>query len=262
MTALLKPILLTSNMWTSLPSPVVVAHRGDKTFAPENTLSAFKQAAWKGADAIEFDVKLTADGQVIVLHDQTVDRTTNGTGNVSKLPLAALRDLDAGVQFPGQFPGERIPTLAEVFETVGKRIYMNIELTNYSTPNDTLVPKVVEQVKRQGLQERVFFSSFFTRNLRKARLLQPEVPRGLLTLPGLMGLWGRTFGWRGEYAALNPYMTDVKTDLVERIHAAGKQVNVWTVNSEEDIKCMIGLGVDGIITDNPVLALRLLGRGN
>lgn len=248
-------------MWTDLPSPVVVGHRGDKSYAPENTLSSFEQAIRKGADAIEFDVKLTADGQVIVLHDQTVDRTTNGTGNVAKLPLAALRSLDAGVQFPGQFPGERIPTLDEVFETVGKRIFLNIELTNYSTLNDSLVPKVVEQVKKYNLQDRVLFSSFFARNLRKARLLLPEVPRGLLTLPGWMGIWGRYFGWRGSYAALNSYVTDVNARLVNRVHAAGKWVNAWTVTTEEDIKRMIRLGVDGIITDDPALALHLLGRG-
>lgn len=249
-------------MWTDLASPVVIAHRGDKAYAPENTLSAFKLAAEKGADAVEFDVKLTADGQVIVLHDQTVDRTTNGTGNVAKLSLAVLRELEAGMQFPGQYPGERIPALDEVFETVGKRIYMNVELTNYSTPNDALVPKVVELVKKHGLQSRVLFSSFFAHNLQKARLLLPEVPRGLLTFPGLMGLWGRTLGWRGDYTALNPYMTDVNAGLVDRIHAAGKRVNAWTVTAEADVRRIIGLGVDGIITNDPALVLRLLGRGN
>ena len=248
-------------MWTELPSPIVIAHRGDKVHAPENTLAAFKLAAEKGADAVEFDVKLTTDGQVIVLHDQTVDRTTNGTGNVAQLPLAALRDLDAGAWFSGQFRGEKIPTLDEVFETVGKRIHMNVELTNYSTPNDALVQKVVELVKKHGLESRVLFSSFLARNLRKARLLLPEVPRGLLTLSGLLGYWGRTFGWRGDYAALHPYLTDVSAGLVYRVHAAGKRLNVWTVNTEADLKRMVGLGVDGIITDDPALALRLLGTG-
>lgn len=247
-------------MWTELPRPIVIAHRGDKAFAPENTLAALKQAADKGADAIEFDVKLTADGQVIVLHDQTVDRTTNGSGSVARLPLAALRDLDAGVQFPGQFPGERIPSLEEVFEAVGQRLYMNVELTNYATPRDALVVKVVELVKNHGLQGRVLFSSFFVRNLQKAAQLMPEVPRGILTLSGLLGFWGRTFGWRGDYFALHPYLSDVNPGLVNRVHAAGKRIHVWTVNTDVDLKRMVGLGVDAVITDDPALALRLLGR--
>jgi glycerophosphoryl diester phosphodiesterase len=248
-------------MWNEIPSPIIIAHRGDKAFSPENTLSAFKQAASKGADAIEFDVKLTADGTVIILHDQTVDRTTNGTGNISKIPFSALRELDAGVQFPGKFVGERVPTLEEVFETVGKTLFMNIELTNYSTPNDALVEKVVDLVKKHRMQGRVFFSSFFTRNLNKARQLLPKVPGGLLTLPGYLGWWGRTFGWRGGYKALNPFITDTTARLVERVHAAAKQIIVWTVNMEKDINRMISLAVDGIITDDPGFVIHLSGRG-
>jgi len=195
-----------------------------------------------------------------VLHDLSVNRTTNGTGNSSKMSLAALKDLDAAVQFPGQFPGERIPCLDEVFETVGKLIYMNIELTNYSTPNDALVLKVAELVKKYGMQRRVLFSSFFIHNLQRARLLLPETPRGLLTLPGILGFWGRIFGWRGDFAALNPHMTDVNAGLVNRVQAAGKRVNAWTVTLESDMKRMIALGVDGIITGDLSLTLRLLGR--
>jgi glycerophosphoryl diester phosphodiesterase len=247
-------------MWTELPRPIVIAHRGDKAHAPENTLAAFKLAAEKGADAIEFDVKCTADGQVIVLHDQTVDRTTNGTGDVSKLTFTALRNLDAGAWFSGQFNGESVPTLSEVFETVGKRLHMNIELTNYATPGDGLVSKVVELVKKHSLQGRMIFSSFLVRNLKTARLLLPEVPRGLLTMPGLLGFWGRTFSWRGDYFALHPYLADVTPGLVNRLHAAGKCLNVWTVNGEKDLKKMIGFGVDAIFTDDPGLALHLLGK--
>jgi len=242
-------------MWINTPRPIVIAHRGDKSHAPENTLAAFKMAAEKGADAIEFDVKLSADGQVIVLHDQTMERTTNGTGNVSSLSLAALRELDAGAWFSEQFHGERIPTLDEVFETVGKRLLMNIELTNYATPSDELVPKVVDLVKKHALQDRILFSSFLPRNLRKARLLQPEVPRGLLAMPGIVGLWARTFGWHGDFFALHPYLREVNPSLIQRVHAAGKRVHVWTVNSEEDLKRMIDLKVDAIFTDDPGHAL-------
>jgi glycerophosphoryl diester phosphodiesterase len=249
-------------MWTDLPRPLIIAHRGDQIHAPENTLAAFILAAEKGADAIEFDVKLTADDRVIVIHDQTVNRTTDGTGKVSQLPFAALSELDAGVWFSEQFRAERIPTLDEVFETVGKRLYLNVELTNYATPGDGLVPAVVELVKKHGLQKSVLFSSFLSGNLKKARQLLPEVPRGLLTMSGLLGFWDRTFTWRGDYFSLHPNLNEVTPGLVFRVHAAGKWIQVWTVNAEEDLKNMIGLGVDGIFSDNPELALRLLGRSN
>lgn len=248
-------------MWPSLSRPLVIAHRGDRAFAPENTLAAFKQAADKGADAIEFDVKLTADGQVIVLHDQTLDRTTSGHGNLKDFPLAVLRELDANKQFPDQFPAEKIPTLAEVFEGVGQRVYMNVELTNYATSNDALVLKVVELVRRHGMEDRVLFSSFLAKNLRKAASLLPKVPCGLLTLSGWMGWWGRTYAWRGEYYALHPYYTNVTPALVNRVHAASKRIQVWTVNAENNLKDMVGMGVDGIITDDPALALKVLGAG-
>ena len=247
-------------MWIDLPKPTIIAHRGDSAYAPENTLSAFQQAAVKGADAVEFDVKLTSDRQVIVLHDQKVDRTTNGKGDIRALPFAAVKELDAGVQYPGKFPGEKIPSLEEVFETVGRKLFLNIELTNYSSPNDELVSKVTDLVNRHGLQGRVLFSSFFAHNLQKARRFLPEVPRGLLTMPGVLGIWGRTIGWRADFAALNPFRTDVNLRLVNQIHKAGKLINVWTVTVKPDIERMVDICVDGIITDDPALALNLAGR--
>jgi len=247
-------------MWSDLTCPIIITHRGDKIHAPENTLAAFKLAAENGADAIEFDVKLTVDGRVIALHDQTVNRTTNGTGRISHLPFAGVGDLDAGAWFSETFRGERIPTLDELFETVGKRLYMNIELTNYATPFDKLVPKVVEMVKKHGLENRMLFSSFFARNLQMTHSLLPEVPRGILCMRGKLGSWGRNFTWRGDYFALHSYLTDVTPGLVARVQSAGKRVHAWTVNPEEELKRMIGLGVDAIITDDTVLALRLLGR--
>ena len=247
-------------MWNDLSLPIVIAHRGDKTHAPENTLAAFKLAAENGADAIEFDLKLTADGRVVVLHDLTVNRTTNGTGRIYQLSFAAVRDLDAGAWFSGKFRGERIPTLDEVFESVDKRMYFNVELANYATPADGLATKVVDSVKKHNLKNRILFSSFYARNLRITRLLMPEVPRGLLCKRGIWGAWGRNFTWRGDYFALHPHLNNVNSRLVYMVQASGKRVHVWTVNQEEDLKRMIDLGVDAIITDDPVMALRLLGR--
>jgi glycerophosphoryl diester phosphodiesterase len=246
------------DFWSDFSLPIIFAHRGASAYAPENTLAAFELAVQQGAQAIELDAKLSTDGHVIVIHDQSVDRTTDGVGKVAEMPLSAMRELDAGSSFSEKFRGERIPTLDEVFEAVGKRILINVELTNYATPFDVLVPKVVELVRRHALEKRVLFSSFFPNNLRRARRLLPEVPRGLLTWAGWMGAWSRTFSWLAPYQALHPYTTSVNARLVQRFHAAGRRVHVWTVNDEVEMRRLFALGVDGIFTDDPLLSLRTL----
>jgi glycerophosphoryl diester phosphodiesterase len=248
-------------MWFDLPHPTVIGHRGDSAHAPENTLSAFEAALQAGADAIEFDVKLTTDRQVVVIHDQVLERTTDGTGRVTQKSLAELRRLDAGAHFDARFRGERIPTLDEVFGNFGQKLFMNIELTNYYTPFDGLIPAVVDLVRRHRMEERLIFSSFFPWNLSLVRRSLPGVPCGLLTFRGRAGAWGRNYGWRRKpFAALHPFYTDTDAALVDRVHGAGKRFNVWTVNAGDDLRRMIGLGVDGLITDDPGLACSLLGR--
>jgi glycerophosphoryl diester phosphodiesterase len=240
-----------------MPAPILLGHRGAKKYAPENTLAAFNLALEQGADGVELDAKLSADGIIVVHHDTTVNRTTDGKGRLSQLPFAALRELDAGSFFSEKFRGEKIPTLEEVFESIGRRAIINVELTNYSTPHDSLVEKTCELVRRHALQKSIIFSSFFAGNLKKAAALLPEVPRGLLTQASVLGLWGRSFGFNfGDYAALHPYISDVTAQQVQRVHRLGRKINVWTVNTEEDIRRLIGWGVDGIITDDPLLAVR------
>lgn len=243
-------------------TPIILGHRGAKKYAPENTLAAFHLALEQGADGVELDAKLSADGVVVVHHDTTLDRTTNGKGKLAHHTFAQLRALDAGSFFAEQFRGEKIPTLEEVFESIGKRAIINVELTNYSTPRDRLVEKVCELVKRHALQKSVIFSSFFAGNLTKAARFLPEVPRGLLTQVGLLGLWGRSFGFNfGDYAALHPFLTDVTAQTVQRVHRLKRTINVWTVNAEEDIRRLMSWGVDGLITDDPLLAVRV-ARGH
>src|SRR6185369_4125052 len=245
-------------MLTSLPQPVIFAHRGASASAPENTLAAFELALAQNADAIELDVKLSADGQVIVIHDPMVDRTTGSHGRVKDLPLQELRALDAGSSFSEKFKGEKIPTLEEVFEAVGKRTFINVELTNYNTPRDHLVEAVCMLIKKHHMQKRVIFSSFFPSNLSKARSYLPDVPRGLLALDGVLGAWARSFGFVfGKYQALHPYLTDMTQQEVSRVHRVNRRIHVWTVNKEEDIRRFFGWGVDGIFTDDPQLALRV-----
>jgi len=248
-------------MLRDIPRPVIFAHRGASAHAPENTLASFELALAHRADAIELDAKLTADGEVVVFHDPTLDRTTDGTGRLAEKNLADLRSLDAGSFFSGRFRGERIPLLSEVLEAIGRKMYINIELTNYATPRDQLVENVCALVKRQGLEGRVLFSSFLAGNLRKAARLLPGVPRGLLALRGWMGAWARSFGFSfGEYAALHPFFTDVDAPEVGRVHRLGRRIHVWTVNNPQDMTNLNAWGADGIFTDDPRLALRLTGR--
>jgi len=249
-------------MLEHFPRPILFAHRGDKSHAPENTLPAFSMALQKGADGVELDAKLTADGQVIVIHDSTVNRTTNGTGRVSTLTLEQIRKLDAGKWFNEKFSGTQIPLLEEVFETVGKDKLINIELTNYITLRDGLVEKVCELIQRHGNQSQIIFSSFLANNLKIASQLLPDVPRGLLAWPGLRGLWARSFGFMfGQYQALHPDISSASREQILRAHRLKRRVHVWTANTPEEIKRLTDWDVDGIFTDDPALAAQVLERG-
>jgi glycerophosphoryl diester phosphodiesterase len=251
---------MTPAMFPNIPSPVIFAHRGASAYAPENTLAAFQEAIQRGVKAVEFDVKLSADNQVVIIHDQTVDRTTDGHGKVSELKLEEMRRLDAGAWFDQAFKGQRIPTLEEVFAAFADRLVMNVELTNYATPQDLLVENVCELVARFGLESRILFSSFFPSNLEKAARLLPEVPRGLLISPLLKGLKARWWGWRqADYQSVHPFFMDVRKGWVKQIHQRKKFVFVWTVNSADRMRRLQRMGVDGIFTDDPSLALQILG---
>lgn len=248
-------------MLESYPHPFIFAHRGASAHAPENTLAAFKLALEQNADGIELDVKLSSDGHVVVIHDPTVDRTTGAKGRVKDMSLADLRGLNAGSFFSQNFSHERIPTLEEVFETMGKRLFINVELTNYNSPRDHLVETACMLVKKFNLQKHVMFSSFFPSNLSKAGSYLPEVPRGLLALNGIAGAWARSFGYAfGKYQALHPYWSDVSPEQVQRVHRLKGRVHVWTVNKAEDMRRLFHWGVDAIFTDDPQLALQVRGE--
>jgi glycerophosphoryl diester phosphodiesterase len=177
---------------------------------------------------------------------------------VKDLTLAQLRSLNAGSFFSEKFRGEKIPTLEEVFETVGKRTFINVELKNYSTSHDQLVETVCMLVKKFNIQKHVMFSSFFASNLSKARLYLPDVPRGLLALNGWLGAWARSFGFMfGKYQILEPYLIDVTPQQVQRVHRLQRRLHVWTVNRAEDMRRLFRWGVDAIFTDDPQLAVQV-----
>lgn len=247
------------NLVDRIPSPVIYAHRGASAHAPENTLAAFRLALEHGADGVELDAKLSADGQVVVIHDQAVDRTTGARGTVREMTLAQLKALDAGSSFSSEFAGEPIPTLEEVFVAVGQKTLINVEITNYSSVTDALPDRIADLVIQYKLQERVLFSSFHPLNLLRIRRRLPDAPAAILTQPGSDGRLLR--GWFGRLFArefIHPYFTDVNAETMAVERRAGRRVNAWTINDPEEMLRLFNLRIDGIITDDPRLARRVL----
>ena len=248
-------------MVITLPKPTIFAHRGSSSYAPENTLAAFDLAVSHKADAIELDAKLCGDQQIVVFHDQTLDRTTDTTGRISNIPLEALKELDAGGHFDMKFTGERIPTLDEVFEAVGKKIFINVELTNYESPMNVLAEKVASCVQRHNLKNQVLFSSFNPVVLRRIKKLIPTAPVGLLALPGFSGLWARSvLGRWGSYQALHPEKQDIRNSLLDKYHQRCMRVHTYTVNRADTMMTLYQMGIDGIFTDDPPLARKTLAE--
>jgi glycerophosphoryl diester phosphodiesterase len=239
--------------------PAIIAHRGASAHAPENTLAAFRLALEHGADGIELDAKLTVDGHVVVIHDQTVERTTGVPGVVREMTLAQLKTLDAGSFFDSAFAGEPIPTLTEVFDVVGSRTLINIEITNYTSVRDALPDKIADLVVRHHMENTVLFSSFHPWNLIRIRRRLPQTPVALLALPGMSGWLQRSE--MGRWVApkfLHPHYTDVSNTSLVWEHRRRRRVNAWTVNEPNDIRRLLKEGIDGIITDAPRLARRIL----
>jgi len=240
--------------WLTAESTLNIAHRGASAVAPPNTLAAFRRAAELGADGIELDVHLSADGVPVVIHDATVDRTTDGTGRVADLPLSALKELDAGSWFDLAFAGERIPTLGEVFEEVGRTLLINVELKVAPGEDQGLEAAVVALVERHGLQERVLLSSFNPMALRRVRRLAPGIPLGLLYEAATLSRLARLVAWamRGlRPEAIHPHWRLIRPSTVRRAHARGRRVVAWTVDEPSGMQRLVGWGVDGIITNHP-----------
>lgn len=198
---------------------------------------------------------LSADKELVVIHDTTLERTTNGSGKVTDLPYAALREFDAGGKFGAAFPGERIPTLAQVFEALGGKFLINVELKNYHSPSDDLTERVIALIQKFALGETILLSSFNVRNLFRAKRADPAIKSGLLTLPGLVGLPYRScLGRLFPYDALHPHHSNVTARLVKACHARNKQVNTWTVDDPGELRRARSLGVDMVICNDPAAA--------
>lgn len=235
---------------------LIWAHRGASAYAPENTLAAFRLAADMGADGIELDVHFTKDRQVVVTHDDDVQRVTCHQGLLSEMTLAQLKKLDFSNRMAA-YAGEKIPTFEEVLALVkptGMRI--NIELkTNAENPNG-LEEATHALVRQYDMQGRVMYSSFNHYSLLQIKKIAPDVPCGILYSNKLALPWNyaRELGMDAVHPA---FRTVNQPDYMTLCHEAGIINNVWTVNDKKDIQAMLDVGVDGIITNHPDLAIAL-----
>jgi len=235
-----------------LQIPRIIAHRGAKANAPENTLASIRRAHEEGARWVEFDVKLTADGHPILIHDETLDRTTDGRGLVRDHTLAEIRRLDAGAWFGSAFAGERVPTLAETLDLLAALgMGFNLEVKPCPGRERETASVALEMVRQRWPAAALVpvISSFSPESLRAARDTAPELPRGYLfdALPIDWVAQADAIGCRTVHPGVK-HLTQAQVDAAK---AAGYPLLVWTVNDPAQAAALIAWGVDGVITDAP-----------
>jgi glycerophosphoryl diester phosphodiesterase len=221
-----------------------IGHRGASGSSPENTLASFRGAIDAGAQMCELDVRLTRDGVPIVIHDETVDRTTDGCGAVADFTLEEIKRLDAGGWFDRRFAGERIPTLDEVFTAVKGRCALNIELKAGNTER-----QVCELIRKYGTMESSIVSSFEWDLLWRVREIEPAVRIGLLAEADPARLIAQATA--NSVAAIHPRFDLASAELCRAAHSSRLRVYTWTVDAPEAMRVLVGNGVDGIITNYP-----------
>ncbi len=251
-------------MINQLKFPLIIAHRGYSIKYPENTIIAFqkakeaKEAKEPGSVMVELDVTLTKDRQLVVIHDDTVDRTTNARGKVKDFTLARLRSLDAGTWFDSVFSREKIPVLEEVMDIAGKDMMINIEIKSSAfeknSPSDAVEKQVVDLVLKKGALNRVIISSFEPGILKSVSQMEKKPAISFLSDRPLDNNQTElcknlnVYSWNTDHRVIR------KKD-VEKMHALGFRVFAYTVNSLKRYKKLVNMGVDGFFTDNPFLLM-------
>ena len=226
----------------------ITAHRGASLEAPENTMAAFKKAIENMADYIELDVQMTSDGELVVIHDSNVYRTTGVDANVADLTLAQIKQLDAGAYFGEQYVGERVPTLEEVLDFVEGKVQLNIEIKGNNS-NTLIADRVVEMIEKYDMQSDCVVTSFDYSVIKRVKQLSNEIEVGYI----LSVAYGDFYSMDDvDFFSMNASF--LSKQIVDAIHNSGKQVYAWTVNNATSIKNLTNKGVDNIITDDPLLA--------
>lgn len=228
-----------------------VAHRGASALAPENTMAGFEKAVELGADVIELDLHMSQDGELVVIHDDTLDRTTDGCGPVHQRSLGELMRLDAGRWFGEGFAGQRIPRLDEVLDRFAGKVTLALEIKAGSTFFPGIEEKVVSALRQRAAIGDAAVASFDHYALRRLKEIEPTIRTAALLVGRPVSLSALAGPAKANGLALEASFV-TKTE-VEACRAAGLQLVVWVVNEPAQMRHFINLGVDGIITDRPDL---------
>ncbi len=236
---------------------LIFGHRGVPDEAPENTIAGFERAVEMGLDGVELDVQQCASGELVIIHDERVDKLTDGSGEIKDLSFDELRALDAGSKFVGKsgspgFGGEKIPTLEETLAVLGGKMIVNIELKTRSIPDDGLEAKVVALVKKMGHGDSVILSSFNPFSIKRAGAADPSLKVALLYAEDqpmhLRRAWGLHLI---RVDAVHPRFPLVNDKLMRRARARGWMVNTWTVDDAAKMRELFDIGVSVAITNHP-----------
>ncbi|MEM1484448.1 glycerophosphodiester phosphodiesterase [Oscillospiraceae bacterium PP1C4] len=225
-------------------------HRGFSGKYPENTMLAFTKAIEAGCEGIEFDVHFTKDKELVIIHDELLNRTTNGSGLVCSYTLAELKGLDASAGFGGMYGKNEIPTLTEYFELVkNKNIITNIELKTGIIPYEGIEAAVIEKIQEYNLVDRIIISSFNHYSVMRAKEICPRIKCGFLEGSWIVDAAAYTKAHGIE--CYHPLLYILNKEIMEEMRLAGLEVNTWTVNSDEEMMRMIDFGVDAVMTNYP-----------
>lgn len=242
----------------SKDNPFVIAHRGGAKLAPENTLASFKNAIRLGADMIEIDIHLSKDSEIIVIHDDSLNRTTNGTGNIKDLTLEEIKKYDAGSWFGENFKNEKVPTLAETFKTINGKAKLLIEIKDGDEKYPGLEKKLVESIKKHKVSDWVIIQSFNKSSILRIKKINPKLVTYYLMGGNFDDFYSEVSAKieNGEtiekkFNGIAPHHSLLDKQKVKLLHNAGFGVFTFTVNKVEQMNEMIDIKVDGIITDIP-----------
>jgi glycerophosphoryl diester phosphodiesterase len=245
------------------PTPLVVAHRGASVDQPENTLPSFEAAIGAGADVVELDVRLSADGVAVVMHDPDVSRATDGHGFVHEMPLPELKRLDAS---RGKGPRTEVATLREVLDLVSGRAGADLEIKNipgepaFDSPTEAVLQAALRELDAASFSGDVIISSFNIITIERSLTLAPDLPTGFLTVgaiePSAALAYARGAGHAWVLPSVDALLRAGKA-FVDEAHGAGIRVGTWTVDDQNSLATLFGWGVDAVASNDPELAVRV-----